>query len=448
MKKFLFVALSLLALPSVASAIVVNGGVNPAQDFGVSPLPTTDWATGAIAGANTAAADLTALNGLVNPTAESAYTAALAVSATFPPATAIANWRQNFGNANGRAFAQSDPTGVAANVMKATLTNGTPNYITSLGITFDVGLENFTPAEEIPGVALYWSPTGAANSWTSLGLFNTGNGQTANISGIGTGFGNNPAYLLFVDDNASGTEGYYSVDNVVLNATLGGPIVVVPPTPVFGNVSPTQTQNFETPGTGLPMNNGANGTLTTINGTQALQVNGTVLDATTDQVDLRGVAASSQKVVSVDLKAWETSAGSDFEDDDRIAVIAQWSADGLTFTDLPLVDLHGVTRSATTVPPYNDAQPDPLDQIRGQFGPTSALNSATEPFHHFSVTLPSAAKTVRVRTILDTDSTSEFAAVDNLMVAAVAVPEPATVAMFGLGMIGLVGYGVRRRRSA
>jgi len=424
MKKFLFVALSLLALPSVASAAInVVGGVNT-QDFSTAPV-ASDWSSGSIAGAGNTASDTTALDNVVLPTAASFYSGTLATSATNPPTTAIANWRYNTTNLN----VQSDPTGNAANGLLATLHDNTSNYISALGVTFDVILANFTPVEQIPGVRAYWSATGAANSWTAAGSFDVGANQSFNISGLAHNFGNNPFYLLFVDDNADGgTEGYYALDNVRLNATLGDPLIIVPPTPDFGTIVPPATNTVT--GGNLTTATSTGGVVLNEAGNDVLHENNSGLSVITNRVDLRGVPAASTKFAAIDVKTFEDSATSDFETGDNIHAVVHWSADGLDFNST--IDLVPMLIGGAAIA-------DPADQLK-------ALD--TGAYTHFQVNLPAAAKSAYIDVSAVNNSASEHFYFDNLAISSVGVPEPATVAMFTMGMIGLVGYGVRRRRSA
>jgi hypothetical protein len=444
MKKFLFLALGLLALPVNAQAVVVTvGGVTLTFD---APPATTDFTTNAAAltGDGATVTDNATMDTLVQGITAASISAAITTTTTAPPSTNVA-FRHN-----GTALAlQSQPTTTPAAILLGKLTNGTSNYITDVGVSYSLAelLEaGEVSSEMIAGHRAYYSTTGAANSWTAIGNFGTAGPVSFNINGLGTSFGNNTLYLLLADDNGPGGgtsgEATYHIDNMNIAATaLGGPLA--PPTPEFGSVAPNQAQGFDGPG--LTFNNGAQGTPTAIQGDNALQVNGTALNAATDQVDLRSINFGTHNVVvGVDLKAWESSATSDFEAADRVAVIAEWSADGITFQNLSLIDVVG----APALTPFDPLVPNPADQIRATFGPTEAQNNIDAPFVHREVTLPSNADTVRVRVILQTDSGTEFMAVDNITVTAVPVPEPASVAMIGLGMIGLVGYGIRRRRSA
>jgi len=446
MKKFLFVALALLALPTVARAIDLGPG-SATFNFATA-VPVADFSsTGvALAGDANTVGTQAQLDAFVQALTASQVGTALITSTTQPPSS-NATFRQNLAAGTGEYLQSNPATASSVVVGRATLTNSSSNYIS--GVTLNYTLNKLLDAaevetEEVPGMSVYYSTTGAANSWNFLGTTNTVGPVNFNITGLAHQFGNNPMYVLWADDNAvagsTAGEVTFTLDDMTFGRTLGDPLVI---TPVFGTLTPNQSQTFETPGTGLPANNGAQGTVTTINGTQALQVNGTALNATTDQVDLRGVAGQT-KTVGVNLKAWETSQTSDFEAADHVIVTAEYSNDGITFQNLDLVNVAG----APALSPFDPLVPNPADQVRATFGPTEAVNNATEAFKHFQVTLPGSAQTVRVHVNLSTDSTSEFMAVDNITVSAAPVPEPATVAMFGLGMIGLVGYGVRRRRSA
>jgi len=442
------IVLTLLALSSVATAIPIGDGSNGPFTFDTQPV-VADWTQRTIAGAAGSPADLAAMTALVQQQTATGINAALAADATASPTINANSVRWN----SALHALETGPTGVAAGFLMGKFVNSSPNYITDFLVTYDVGSFPTPPtAETMTGHAVYYSTTGLANSWVPVddgsGTNNVYGGAGGStfffVNGLGHNWGNNPLYILWADDNGPPSDAVFTVDNMFMETALGDlKDPPPPPTPVFGNISPPQLQNFETPGTGFAVNN-TGGTLTTVAGSQGLQINSGAITANPDQVDLRGVAAGSQKLVSMDLKAWENSAGSDFEAADHITVTADISEDGLTFSTITLLDLHG----APILSPFDPTVPNPADMLRATFGPTEAVNNADQPWVHFDLPLPSNAKTVLVHVDMGNDSTSEFMAIDNISVRAVAVPEPASLALFGLGAVGLVGYGVRRRRAA
>jgi len=434
--------LSLLAFSSVAFAIDLGGGLNGPFTFD-DPPPATDWTAFTLSGA---AGTITSQAALT--TAVQARTAASISSAlpTDPAAAPVIN--NGTARWNSSLFAlETGPTGTAAQFLMGKFVNASDNFISDFLVSYDVAtFPTPAAAEDVGGHAVYYSLTGAANSWIPMDNGAGGNNFGASggfvsffATGLGQTWGNNPLYMLWVDDNGPPSDSVFTIDNLTFETVLGDPKEPPPPpTPEFGNITPPQLQDFEVAGAGFPLNN-TGGTVVTLVGTQALQVNNGSIVANPDQVDLRGLDAGLQKVVSVDLKAWETSQTSDFEAADRITITADISQDGLAFTTITLLDLRG----APILDPFDPTVANPADQLRATFGPIEAVNNADQPFRHFDFVLPATANTVRLHIDMVNDSGSEFMAIDNVRIAA--VPEPATLAMLGLGMIGLVGYNVRRR---
>jgi hypothetical protein len=317
--------------------------------------------------------------------------------------------------------------------MLATLTNSSSNYIDSFDVTYDMTVEGLGP-EELPHHSVYFSTTGNTNTWTRIADLGATGPVTLSQANLGTSFGNDPVYLLWVDENGMGggsQEFAYTIDNMTFSRTLGGAKL-----PDFGAFTPVQTQNFE--GGGIPLHGAEAGTVVTVNdgpngaANNSLRVNGTQISAVTELVDVRGL--NGRPKVSLDAKAWYTGVNSEFEENDAISITVEYSYDGINFLSEDVVRLHGA------YPDFDPNVPNPADQISNAFPDNSELG----PYNHYELRLEHGVQTLRVRASLTTDSSSEFMAIDNITI--YMNPEPSSMAMIGLGMIGLIGYGVRRRR--
>lgn len=206
---------------AMASAISLKGimGISDLYTFDVPPnqyeFSTFYW-TGAAGDAASGAALDTAVQGL---SAASINQPLFEATGNPPGASGHARYAVETKNLITR------PTGVLGNVIMAHLRNdsGSPAQIVTLNYT----LTNREPsaAEEVAGHLVYYSVSGAPQTWMAVfgDLFNNG------ASGRKSGFiefrsSRWPAgadlYVLFVDDNASGTiEGIYEIDN--FRASIG-----------------------------------------------------------------------------------------------------------------------------------------------------------------------------------------------------------------------------------
>jgi hypothetical protein len=302
---------------------------------------------------------------------------------------------------------------------------------------FDV---NETEFEEVPGQSVYYSTTGAANSWTRIDTFNTSGPVGFTIGNLGTSFGDNTLYLLWADDNAivSSTSGEttFIIDDLTYGRTLGQS--KAPGGGSFGTRVGGGAHTFDG-GDTLDLAILSGGAIAHQpdgqGGSQnnSLHLNNGTLQVVTELVDLRALTTTA--IASIDLKVWEDDLTTDFETADFVDVVAEYSADGIVFTPIHFTpNLHGGAQVD-----------DPADSLKTLEAFSGSSNIG--PYVHFSLTLPSSAQTVRVRIDAQNDSPTEHFYFDNLRVSAIPVPEPSSVMMIGCGMIGLIGYGMRRQRS-
>jgi hypothetical protein len=228
MKKILLciVPLSALLLTSAQGAGVMSFPVGPLTfDNVASPTPTNGWSTLNVTGAgNTWTTANAALEPAVQALTSAGINLLLPQSNTQPPSTSGGGFRYNYGG----FFLQSRPTGDAGVVLMGTFQNDSGSAQNVVRLSYDFAIQTIL-AGELPGWEVYYSLTGAANSWTKIpelsGNVTVGN-QTVDVtltSAWGTG---QPLYIMWVDDNADGvTDESYTMDNFSLQATT-----CVPPT--------------------------------------------------------------------------------------------------------------------------------------------------------------------------------------------------------------------------
>src|SRR5262249_54473161 len=98
---------------------------------------------------------------------------------------------------------------------------------------------NTTVVEELPGHRVYWSLTGAANSWQLIpNLASVGTpGTLVAMVNLGSWPNGSPLYFLWADDNANANrdnagdeEGGYTIDNVSFSFAVDGFIRISSPT--------------------------------------------------------------------------------------------------------------------------------------------------------------------------------------------------------------------------
>lgn len=224
---------------SAQAAISVGPSGSGTLTFNALPAPS-DWSTLLNTGASADITDAAGLDAAVQTNVASAINMVLGTAATTAPAINSANTARW----NSTALAvQTVPTGVGYVSLMATLQNNTGVNQTALTFSYDLTENNSTAGtvptvvvEEVPGHRVYFSLTGAAQSWqvvpevSSIGTSGTKVG-TANVGSWPNG---GLLYLLWADDNAiadrnntNNEEGGYLIDNVTFKAGVISGVIPV-----------------------------------------------------------------------------------------------------------------------------------------------------------------------------------------------------------------------------
>jgi uncharacterized lipoprotein YmbA len=225
MKGFLLsLTVTALCLTSSAEAAISIGPAGSGTlTFDTLPTVADGWSTVTNAGAGTDIQDAAALDAAVQNNVASAINLQLGSSATVSPsisANAIARWNSAL------QLIQTVPTTVAYVSLLATLRNDTGADQSALTLSYELGelsATNTTVVEEVPGHGVYWSLTGAANSWQVIPQFSSVGtpGTLLATLNLGSWPNGSSLYILWADDNANtnrdnanGEEGGYTIDNI------------------------------------------------------------------------------------------------------------------------------------------------------------------------------------------------------------------------------------------
>ena len=115
----------------------------------------------------------------------------------------------------------TQPTGIGAVVLKATLRNTSGVGFYSIRISYDFEVPGISFTETVPGHRAFWSATGQTNGWILLTNFSGLNAPASVHETIrfSTPWGpNTDLYLLWLDDNAvTGPDGAYTIDNFAVS---------------------------------------------------------------------------------------------------------------------------------------------------------------------------------------------------------------------------------------
>ena len=124
----------------------------------------------------------------------------------------------------------TQPTGNKVTLLMAPLQNASGGNLDTLAVSYTLGLASVTPAEWIKGHRVYWSKTGEAGSWTTVGdyLLSTA-GSTASISIYLTALNwadGGSLYVVWADDNGLSPDGDYTIDDISFTP-FAGPVVSI-----------------------------------------------------------------------------------------------------------------------------------------------------------------------------------------------------------------------------
>jgi len=198
------------------------------QNFSATPA-ATEWSTVSMTGAATTLTSVSAVE-----TAAQALTAAGVATALGTQAANAANViAQRSSNSN---FIYTAATGNNATALMATLQNDSGSALSTITVAYDhtrIG----GGVEESMGHRVFYSLTGLANSWTlipALSGIGTNQALSTNVVLSSSWANTTKLYLLWVDDNGSGTDGPFTIDNFVVTASANTPPVVTLTAPLNG----------------------------------------------------------------------------------------------------------------------------------------------------------------------------------------------------------------------
>ena len=226
---------SLISSLSIACVAVSYGALSvPAslttgvQTFDSTPV-AADWSTLSITGAAGTLSTIVAV--------ENAAQALTAAGIITPLGTQTANPSNGIAQRSSTSnFIYTAATGNNATALMATLQNDSGGTLNSITVAYDhtrIG----GGAEESMGHRVFYSLSGLANSWTlipALSGVGTSQSLSANLALTSSWSSLGKLYLLWVDDNGSGTDGPFTIDNFVVTAVSNPPPVIALTAPANG----------------------------------------------------------------------------------------------------------------------------------------------------------------------------------------------------------------------
>ncbi len=212
-------ALLLAALGARAASVGAGGYTNafPSQPAAI------DFAGGSVAGGSGDVTDAAGTDAAVATVTAASVNAQLALVTGSPPGAAAAGVYNDTGK-----NLQLRPSGSKTTLVMATFTNNSGANATSVRLIYSL-IQSTIVAEQVEGVRVYYSLTGAASSWTYVPTWSaTAAGQVnAEVALSGPWNINSPLYLLFADDNgAASPDTANQIDN--FSFAVSGPAPELP----------------------------------------------------------------------------------------------------------------------------------------------------------------------------------------------------------------------------
>ena len=228
----------LLAGGIITSQAASVGSAGYTNAFTGAAPGAADWSTRSVPGASGDLLDATALGAAVITNSTSSITAALTNGGAGTPGSSLAAvWGSD-------GFLQTRAAANAYTLLMATFVNASGSNATGIRISFDFTAAIPT-AEQVPGHLVYYSLTGAANSWSNLATLQSSNSTTLSTNLTLSPPWNDGAtlYLLFADDNAAAApDTACQIDNFFIGVTAG---TAVTGTPTIALDSPTNSQSID-----------------------------------------------------------------------------------------------------------------------------------------------------------------------------------------------------------
>lgn len=175
--------------------------------------PPTGWWTKSVEGGdNSSISNLTQLEASVQTNSAPLINTGLGASSTTPPsANAVARWNVSLQNLQTRATASM------YTLLMAELQNNTGTNCNTLVAAYDLGVvDPGGVVEELAGHRLFYSLTGTAGSWQPLGSYSSAGRVSLSAALAGTWANGASLYLLWADDNGSGADYAYQIDNLFI----------------------------------------------------------------------------------------------------------------------------------------------------------------------------------------------------------------------------------------